>query len=276
MASLLADAAFVCLVKRRRTLETNIGYIVPGGDPAERRRLARATLRNFALAWLDLLRLPLLKAGGVRQLVEWNTQVNLDAALAGGAGAVIVTPHLGAIELAAAYIAACGYRLSGVAEDLEPRLFDLLRRYRSCTGMATLSRRDPAAALQALRRGEVLAVVADRLLTGHGVPVSFCGGTRMMPTGPAALALRTGAPIVVAYIVRLVGARGSVRYRLVTEAMRLPGGTREDLTRLLAGDFSRIVRAHPDHWFVFQPNWIQIAVTAETAVVEDVTSSSRL
>src|SRR5262245_42909663 len=73
-ASIVALAGYLFLGERRRTVASNINHIVPGAAPRDRRRLARATFRNFALMWVDVLRLPLLEPKELRSLVEWDTR----------------------------------------------------------------------------------------------------------------------------------------------------------------------------------------------------------
>src|SRR5262249_47217297 len=159
--------------------------------------------------------------------VRWTTRRNLDQALAGGKGVVIVTAHVGALDLAGIYLAACGYPISVVVEDLEPRLHGVWTRYRSVTGMRVLSRRHGALlAYRALTRGEIVALVADRLIDGPRLEVEFCGDRRVLPSGPAALARRAGAPIVFLQMTRRPDGSG---YDLVTEPAIAAEGTTGEL-----------------------------------------------
>src|SRR3954451_21642087 len=44
--------------------------------------------------------------------------------------------------------------------------------------------------------GRSVCLLVDRDLGGGGVPVTFCGRTATMPTGPALLAAQTGAALI--------------------------------------------------------------------------------
>jgi phosphatidylinositol dimannoside acyltransferase len=260
MASAIADVGYLLLADRRRILQRNLAHVLPDAPVRIRRRLARATLRNFALMYVDFLMLPILDEQTIRGFARWQGREQLDAAVALGRGVVLVTPHVGAFAVAGAFLAAHGYAATGVVEDLEPPTYEILRQYRTVHGAKVLSRREAVSAYRVLRRGEVLTIVADRLIGGPGVAVQFCGAARMIPTGPAAFALRARAPLVVWFMVR--DTSGSARYRLVTEEMRMPSGSVEDITRSLACDFARIVRDYPDQWYVFQPGWIEETPTS--------------
>jgi lauroyl/myristoyl acyltransferase len=182
-------------------------------------------------------------------------------ALSLGRGVVVITGHLGNYELGGAWLAAQGYPAHAVVEDVNPAILALLQRYRTATGMRTISRnRGARDAYRVLRSGEILLLVADRVIgdSTDAVEVPFCEGRRSVPTGPATLALATGAPIVVGFVVRTPA--GPRRYGVYLEPPIMPDGTEPDavvtLTRRIAERLSAGVRAYPDQWFVFQPGWI--------------------
>jgi KDO2-lipid IV(A) lauroyltransferase len=111
--------------------------------------------------------------------------------------------------------------------------------------------------LAALRRGELVALIADRDLTADGVPVTMFGHPTTLPAGPAALALRTGRPLMMARVLRTAPERFAVRAELV-EAPRT-GNTDQDvaaLTAALAERFETAIGEAPDQWWAaFQPFW---------------------
>ena len=109
--------------------------------------------------------------------------------------------------------------------------------------------------LAALRRGELVALIADRDLAGDGVPVSMFGRATTLPAGPATLALRTDRPLMMARVLRTGPERFSVRAELV-EAPRT-GQVDQDvaaLTVALAARFEAAIGEAPDQWWAsFQP-----------------------
>jgi lauroyl/myristoyl acyltransferase len=122
IAHAAADVWAVIDRRRRRAIDRNLRRTAPANTPSERRRLTRATFRNFAAVWVDFLRVPLLSRRAVVDLVRWNTRVNLDAALARGRGVLIVAAHEGAVDLAGICLAAHGYRISVVVDSLDCRM----------------------------------------------------------------------------------------------------------------------------------------------------------
>ncbi len=111
--------------------------------------------------------------------------------------------------------------------------------------------------MQRLQEGETVALLADRDVTGRGIPVEFFGEETTMPAGPIALAVKTGAPILV------VGSYfedGPGHRYVVSDPLPLPEeGSKEDRVaagaQLLADALEQRIRRRPEDWHLFVPNW---------------------
>jgi KDO2-lipid IV(A) lauroyltransferase len=247
---------------RRRTLLQNLSFTAPDRSEAERRRMARRTFRNLAVTAVDLFRLPNISPAEVRSLFEIRGLQHVDAALARGKGIVVATAHLGPYELAAACLAANGYSVYGMVENLEPEVLDALASYRSATGMQLVNMKDGLrSAIRILGEKNVLCLVADRAVgdTRGTIEVPFAGGRRLLPTGPAVFAQATGAALITAFA--SPNPRGKPRYVMEFDPpIFAEGRGEEERTRLMNHVVERMsaaVRRNPDQWFVFQPNWIE-------------------
>src|SRR5260370_37479085 len=147
----------------------------------------------------DFLLLPALSRERVRRLVEVRGLEHIDAVLARGRGAIVVTPHFGSWDMAAAAAVAHGVRLTAVADRFGSQELDrAVVGAREKFGMKVVPVGVAAgrAVLNALRHNEVVALVCDLPKEGRNVAVSLCGQPALVPAGPAVLALRTGAPVV--------------------------------------------------------------------------------
>jgi lauroyl/myristoyl acyltransferase len=255
------NISWLFLKERRRILEGNLSHIASQKTPAERRKLVRSTFRNFALCSIDFLKLPLMSKQEVADLVEIYGLENLDQALAGGKGAILVTGHLGTWDFAGAFLAALGYPIHAVVEDIEPETYKVFEQYREATGMKTISlERGALPSLRVLKKKELLVLVGDRAIHGQGLAVDFCGGKRVIPGGPAAFVLKTGASLVIGYMI--INPRGSrKRYKAVIGPVMKPEavGARDEqgYTQAVADALCEGIRAYPDQWFVFQPQWVE-------------------
>jgi KDO2-lipid IV(A) lauroyltransferase len=251
------DACWLLLGNRRRILDSNLLHTAPDADPRTRRRLTRATFRNLVQCTTDLLGVPLMSRGEVLALVDGRGGEHLDGALAQGRGAILVTGHVGNWDLAGVCLAAAGYPAHAVIEPAEPALAAAYERLRGATGLKVLPLGSGMlSAYRALRRGGLLLLVGDRAIGDPGREVAYGHGRRMASRGPAELACRSGAPVLVGYLV-LNPDRSGPRYLgciepLVTD----PGDDPIALTRTINARLSGIVLKFPDQWFVFQPDWV--------------------
>ncbi len=85
--------------------------------------------------------------------------------------------------------------LSGPMEQVDnPVMRDYFARTRGALGMDLLPMQGVAPMLvERIRRGEAVALVADRVIGGQGTRVQLFGAAARLPAGPAILALETGS-----------------------------------------------------------------------------------
>lgn len=260
-ACFIADVTFVLWRRGRADMTANMAQVLGGGPPRPRVRwLARHALRNYAKYLVDFLRAHAPTREEVSRRMTFNQWQPFDEALAGGKGAILVGLHMGNWDLGGALLALKGYPLNVVVDTFRNRrLNDMVQGIRSSLGMKTIPREEAARrVLQALRRNEALAILMDRPAGGDaGVEVEFFGRMTVVPAGAATLALRTGARIVPAGMVRLPDDRflGLVDRCIAYE----PTGDRErdvrELTQQIMDSLARWVREYPDQWYKFQRMW---------------------
>ena len=212
--------------------------------------------RYFAEAlWVRAQRIP--------RLMEKTSVEGLDLVVAArdeGNGMVFSVPHMGNWEVAAPVAAKVGIPVVAVAEDLpNSRITDWFTSMRNdigieivlATGRVEVMRQLEAA----IADNKAVALLADRDLNGKGVEVEFFGENTTMPAGPAALAVKTGAPLfpVAAYF------DGDGHRVVVRPAIEVPEGKRSDqvkkMTQSMAGEFENLILAAPDQWHLVVPNW---------------------
>jgi KDO2-lipid IV(A) lauroyltransferase len=185
---------------------------------------------------------------------------------------VIALGHSGNWDHAGAWAAYTGRPVTTVAERLKPEgLYDRFLAYRESIGISVLpltgGTRQPLDALaDRLREGGLVCLLADRDLSRRGVEVSFFGGRTRMPAGPALLALRTGAPLLVARLwYDETGTRGSIVGPVaVPPEHSVPPGTdivarAAVMTQAVADSLAEGIAAHPEDWHMLQKLWLDDA-----------------
>jgi KDO2-lipid IV(A) lauroyltransferase len=260
--SAFAGLAFRKLDGVRRTVAANQARAL-GLDPRD--DLVRVSTREafdlYGRYWYDTFRIRSLPFEEVNARTEILDIERLDAALERGSGCICALPHMGNWDLAGYYLAARGYPIASVAEELRPaRLSELFLRHREELGIRIVPLTKDGHVGQQLKQllaeNWIVALVADRDLTGRGVEVEMFGATRRIPAGPALLSLTSGAPLLVCPV--YTRPKGwTIQIGAPIEIERT-GETRTDvvaLSRRMAAEFERAIAARPPDWHLFQPGW---------------------
>jgi KDO2-lipid IV(A) lauroyltransferase len=211
--------------------------------------------------YYDTFLAPALSDQQLERLISVQGWENLRAALDRGKGVVMVTAHLGSPSLVVQIVGARKCRMTIVVEPIRPpSLFELMARVRAGREGLRIVSLGPSVTrelTEALRRNEIVGLVADRDIARNGVSVQFFGRETLVPVGPVMLALRTGAALMTAFTRRLDD--GSLVGR-VDEPLELErtGNLREELrlnTQKLAWAMEEAIRRSPEQWTVFEPIW---------------------
>lgn len=243
----------------RRAVESNLLRVIGRRGPRWRRAV-RGAFREGARSYYDTFRIPALTRAEIVELVTGHGWEHLDRALAAGRGAIVATAHLSGLGLGGQAIAARGHRVNVAVELIEPpELLRLLSRVRTGLGVqpVPLGPRLGTELLAALRRNEVVVLTVDRDVAGSGISVPFFGAPARLPAGPALLAIRSGAPIVPAVVVRRSDGRfdGFVEGPIPIARSRDRRADVEQATRAITARLEYYIGSHPEQWTVFQPVW---------------------
>lgn len=106
------------------------------------------------------------------------------------------------------------------------------------------------AVVRALRANQIVALVSDRDIAGGGIEVEFFGERTTLPAGPATLASRLGVPL----LPTAVYFKGDGHHAVVRPPVPLEGDA-ATVTQALAHELEDLIRAAPEQWHLFQPNW---------------------
>jgi lauroyl/myristoyl acyltransferase len=265
----IGRVAYRRLAGVRATVAANQARVL-GAEPTDARvdHASREAFELYARFWFDAFRIRTMPVAEFNERVVMIGAENIDRALEGGKGCVCALPHMGNWDAAGHWFGANGYRISAVAEELRPpRLYDLFLRHREELGMRIVGLTREGHVGQQLKQllseNWMVALVADRDLTGRGIEVEMFGATRRVPAGPALLSLSSGAPLVVCPVYTRDDG-WEVRIEEPLEIERT-GVMREDvaaLSRLMAERFERAIAAKPTDWHMFQLAWEEAASTA--------------
>jgi len=200
MFDLIADRAVARAGKGVQRLRANYALVRSDLDDTALDALVREGMRSYLRYYCDSFRLPDLAPHVLRRSVRLVGAEPCREVLEAGGSVVAFLGHLGNWDLAGAWSTTQLAPVTTVAERLKPaEVFDEFLDFRTSLGMNILPLDGGAETFAGLRRaatqGQFICLLADRDLSGGGVPVQLCGHLAKMAKGPAALALVTGAPL---------------------------------------------------------------------------------
>ncbi|MEM7340439.1 MAG: phosphatidylinositol mannoside acyltransferase [Actinomycetota bacterium] len=241
-------------------LARHIQRVNPGLDEATARAAAARGLGSYARYWVESFKLPHASTTVVDRGFSVIGYEHVEASLTSGLGPILVLPHLGGWEWAAAWLGkVVGVRVSAVVERLEPDdVFEWFVDLRSAYGIDVIPLGPDAIGrlATAVHERNIVCLLSDRDIDGTGVEVSFFGENTTLPAGPALLARRTGAPL----LPTAVYFRGRSRLGYVDPAIRSDPDRRlradvKATTQALAHAMERLIEAAPEQWHMLGPNW---------------------
>jgi KDO2-lipid IV(A) lauroyltransferase len=219
---------------------------------------------HFGRLLVELLRFRHLTPAAIAPRVEFEGVERVHQAHRAGKGAIYVTGHFGFWELHALAHGAFVGRLAVVARPLDnPLLHDLLERVRTATGNTVIYRKGGLRRIvKALSSNQGVGILIDQhIQPADALVVEFFGRPAATTAAVAALAVRTGAPVIPVFALPLTDGR----YRLIYEHPVEPpaGDTREELhafTQRCTDVLEMYVRRYPELWLWMHRRWRHDAI----------------
>jgi Kdo2-lipid IVA lauroyltransferase/acyltransferase len=252
----------------RRVADTNLATAFPQRTAAERRAIVRRMFAHFGRVLCELLKFTTLSRGTMRGMVDLDGEDRARAAYARGRGVLFFTGHFGYWEIHAVVHALRLEPIAVLARALDnPRLHELLEQVRTCTGNVVIYRQGAVRRVLRLLHGRqgIAMLIDQHMHSPDAIYVDFFERPAATTSMLAALALRTGAPVVPVFALPLPKGR----YRMIYEhavdppASDSPEAIRE-FTQRCTDVLEMYVRRHPSLWLWMHRRWRDAPLPAGT------------
>ena len=179
-----------------------------------------------------------------------------------GRGVVLFGIHGGNWDMAASECAHRYGAFHSAGESVEPawlgRLVNRVRRGGHTQLYDSMSAARPL--LRALRRGEIIGLVADRVGAGPGVEARLCDRPALLPAGPVWLAIKNEAPLLPTMIERKPDGRVQIEF---WDAIDLHGLSDDEAgialgVQRMADALTQMIQQGYASWFALQPVWLDV------------------
>ena len=270
----LGRLAYALDAAHRRIALENLAAAFPSRPARERRMLARAMFAHFGSLLLELLKFGTYTPDQMHAAIDVEGEERTRQAYQQERGVLFFTGHFGYWEIQAIVEPLHGHPISVLARPLDnARLNEMLERIRTRTGNSVIYRQGAVRKiLRELAANHGVALLIDQHLhTPDAIYVDFFRRPAATTSALAALALRTGAPVVPVFALPLP----SGRYRLVYEHPVDPphadtADAVREFTQRCTDVLEMYVRRHPELWLWMHRRWRdQDIVTGEDLLMRD-------
>jgi Kdo2-lipid IVA lauroyltransferase/acyltransferase len=246
--------------KRRLIAIENLQKAFPEKPMSEIISLARKVYVNLVSIFFEFMHLGDFrtreKVLSRTELVNWGA---LDKSLQKGRGVIVITSHFGNWELEGAMTCALGGHLNAIyfqqSNFLADSYFNMIRQK---AGLSLIYKKYAfRGTLKALGKNEIVAFLSDQDAGGRdGVFVNFFNRPASTFKGPVYFALKTGAPVLLASLVRVE----KFRYKFILEEIPMisTGDLEKDIltnTQSWSTRLEELIRTHPEQWFWVHRRW---------------------
>jgi phosphatidylinositol dimannoside acyltransferase len=260
LANFVSDQILRKNGKGIQRLRSNYKRVVPIISNSALEALTKEGMRSYLRYWFDTFRLNKWSKSRIIETTFVVRENLLRDPIETKKGCIIALPHAGNWDHAAAYFCSTGIPITAVVERLKPEaIFKKFLAYRQSIGIEAISHREKTIPIlmERLNQGKLVALVADRDMSRNGIEVNFLGGIAKMPAGPAILAIKSGSPLVTAYI-RYLDEGIEITF---DETIQLPiSGSEEEqiriVTQSMADNFAKRIQDSPVDWHMLQRIWV--------------------
>ncbi len=262
--------AFHTMKQSTAALIDNLRIVQPALSEPELAALALRTYRSYARETIDFIRALSMTRS---QLASMLSPVNTFDREPDGKGLLLVTGHIGNIELGAVMLSQVHrYPLSVIVLSEENRRVNQRRlKMRASLGIDSIEVRQevetPLRIRRLLAENRAVAIISDRPLGRDRVDVQFFGRRTAFLRTPALLGYLTGAPLVPSFILRQSDGRYAGLGLDPIHVART--GDRDANVQAAMQSFAtaleKIVREYHHLWYHFYPYWADSQSPAEAA-----------
>lgn len=258
LAILLADCHFYFSKADRLAVQSNL-KVALNVDQVPWQSV-REVFRNFGKYLADFFtQTKFLDNDFIAKHVHLQNTEHLNNVLNEHKGCIIISAHLGNWELAGAVLSKLGYPISIVALPHQNKrvnqFFNEQREFFGSTIIPTNSaiRR----CMEHLKDNRIVAILAERDFTQHGMRMNFLGKPTLIPKGAALFALKTGAPILPTFFIRASNGAYEIKF---FEPIYPPTPTKtkysdkeiEEFMTRYVGIIEDAIKQNPTQWLMFR------------------------
>ena len=259
--SFLIAALFYYIIPiRKKTVLENLHNAFPNYDEKKIKNIAFGSYKSFAITIAEILYMPAMSKEDIKKQVVCNNMELIREKYEENNGVVLLSAHFGNWEYIATSVAAqLNISLSVVIKpQRNPYVTNWMNKARTKWNNEIVPLGiSIKQTYQTLKDKKIVAMVADQRGPEESIKINFFGRNLSVHTGPAALSLKTGAPVLYGISVR----QDDYSYKSVmTEISKenLPESNEEKIKELSQRHMTYLkgyIRKYPEQWLWMHKRW---------------------
>ena len=247
-------------LKNRLITLHNLLRSFPEKDTKEIIEIAKGIYHHFAIVAAEFFDMPYINRENIHEWVDVEGLENYQAAIANGKGVLSIVAHFGNWELMTIAVPIYLKPMYIVYRPLDSPVIDNMVEYvRTMNGNVLIPKGGSGKkVVELLKENQIIGILSDQNVAAYeGVFVDFFGRPACTGVGLAVMAMRSGAPVVPAFMAR----QKSGKYKLILKPAIEAVCTDDydaDLqvnTQRFTKIVEEIIREYPDQWFWFHQRW---------------------
>lgn len=245
---------------RKKVVFDNLKKAFPELEAKEIEKIGFKCYKSFIISLIEILYMPRMSRGDIINILNVdNTDIITDNYMR-DKGVILLSAHFGNWELIATSVSA---RINipfhvVVKHQRNPYVDKWMNSMRTKWNNKIVSLGISIRNVyKELKNKNLVAIVADQRGPSDGLRVKFFGMETAIYSGPAILAIKTGAPIVYGLTIR----QPDFSYKVVLEEINLdglPDGEKEKvkvISQRLASFLEKYIRQYPEQWLWMHKIW---------------------
>ena len=244
--------SYYLIASRRKLTLQNISLAFPEKNQKEIKKMAITSYKNISKTFFEMLWADKLN-------VEVEGMDNFIQAYKQDKGVILISLHIGNWESGGMEIAKIGYPIYPIAKAQRNKIFnEKLNNETAKNGVFVIKKgatSSPRAIIKALKSKGALGLICDQYSTD--LKINFFNTDTWVTTGPASLALKFNAPIILAYDIRV----NNKCHKLIIEPEIIIDKSKTDEENIKNGMqkifdiFERVIKENPEQWFWQHKRW---------------------
>lgn len=258
-AGIFAFIFYYIIPIRKKVVLENLKIAFPKKTLKERKRLAYLNYKSFLITFIEITCAADLSQDEIEDLVNCDLET-IRKVYSKNQGLIFLTAHFGNWEITGLSVASqLGIPFSVLAKPMRNNLVnDVLDRSRELLGNKVIKLGASVREIyKEIKEKKIVALVGDQRGPKEGMRVKFFGRDTAVYSGTAAIALKTGAPILVGMIIRQPDYSYIVEFTEIDHSI-LKGKEEEKIFQINQKYMSILEQAvckHPEQWFWMHNIW---------------------